>query len=239
VTDTGTATLTNSIVEVQVFNSGGTAVSTNYASGQNFLGGQQQQYTYTWSVPTSQTTGTYTVMIGVFDSTWATDYYWNSNGATITVTAAQSAPAAPTQLVATAGNTQVALSWTAGSGAASYNLYRGTAAGGEGTTPVATGITTVTHTDTGLTNGTTYFYKVAAVNPGGTSPLSNQASAKPMSPCDVNQDGTLNVSDVQMIVDQALGIMSAANAMNHGGVTNVVEVQIVTNAVLGKTCSGT
>jgi fibronectin type 3 domain-containing protein len=178
-------------------------------------------------------------MIGVFDSTWATNYYWNSNGATITVTAAQSAPAAPTQLTATAGNTQVALSWTASSGAASYNVYRGAAAGGEGTTAVATGITTVTHTDTGLANGTIYFYKVAAVNPGGTSPLSNEASAKPIPPCDVNGDGVVNVSDIQMTIDQALGMMSAANAMNHGGVTNVVEVQIVTNAVLGKTCSGT
>jgi fibronectin type 3 domain-containing protein len=239
VTDTGTATLTNSIVEVQVFNSGGTAVSTNDASGQNFLGGQQQQYTYTWNVPTSQATGTYTVMIGVFDSTWATNYYWNSNGATITVTAPQSAPAAPTQLSATAGNAQVALSWNASSGAASYNVYRGTAPGAEGTTAVMAGITTVTHTDTGLTNGTTYFYKVAAVNPGGTSPLSNEASAKPIPPCDVNRDGVVNVSDLQMTIDQALGMMSAANAMNHGGVTNVVEVQIVTNAVLGKTCSGT
>jgi hypothetical protein len=239
VTDTGTATLTNSIVEVQVFNSGGNPVSTNYASGQNFTGGQQLQFTYTWSVPSSQATGTYTVMIGVFDSTWSTNYYWNSNGATITVTAAQSAPAAPTQLAAAAGNAQVALSWTASSGAVTYNVYRGTASGAEGTTAVATGIATVTHTDTGLTNGTTYFYKVAAVNPGGTSPLSNEASAKPLSPCDVNQDGFVNISDVQMIIDQALGIMSAANAMNHGGVTDVVEVQIVTNAVLGKTCSGT
>jgi hypothetical protein len=231
--------LTNSIVEVQVFNSGGTAVSTNYATGQNFTSGQQQQYTYAWSVPSSQATGTYTVMIGVFDSTWATNYYWNSNGATITVTTPQAAPAAPTQLAATAGNTQVALSWNPSTGATSYNLYRGTAAGAEGTTPVATGITTVTHTDTGLTNGTTYFYKVAAVNSGGTSPQSNEVSAKPLSPCDVNQDGVVNVSDVQMTIDEALGIKSSANAMNHGGITNVVEVQIVTNAVLGKNCSGT
>lgn len=242
VTDTGTATLTDSIVEVQVFNSGGTAVSTNYASGQNFTAGQQQQYTYTWSVPASQATGAYTVTIGVFDAGWDTNYYWNSNGGTVTVTVPPSAPAAPTQLAATAGNAQVALSWTASSGAATYNVYRGTAAGAEGTTAVATGITTVTHTDTGLTNGTTYFYKVAAVNTGGASTLSNEASAKPAAPanpCDVNQDGKVDVSDIQMAIGQALGIQSSATAMNHGGVTNVVEVQIVTNAVMGKNCTGT
>jgi hypothetical protein len=243
VTDTGTATLTNANVEVQVFNSGGTAVSTNVASGQSLTGGQTQQYTYTWNVPSSQATGTYTVMIGVFDSGWDTDYYWNSNGATITVTATPSAPAAPTALGATAGNAEVALSWTASSGAATYNVYRGTAAGAEGATAIATGITTVNHTDTGLNNGTTYYYKVAAVNTGGTSPVSNEASAKPVSGaetvCDVNQDGNVNVSDVQMTIDQALGVVSAANALNHGGVTNVVEVQIVMNAAMGRGCSGT
>jgi hypothetical protein len=164
-----------------VFNSSGTAVSTNVWSGQNFTGGQSQQYTYTWNVPSTQATGTYTVMIGVFDSTWATNYYWNSNGATITVTTGQTAPVAPTGLTATAGSGQVALSWTASSGAASYNVYRGTAAGAESATPIATGITATAYTNTGLTNGTTYYYKVAAVNPAGTSPMSNEASAKPVS----------------------------------------------------------
>jgi hypothetical protein len=97
------------------------------------------------------------------------------------VTAGQSAPAAPTLLAATAGNGQVALSWTASSEATSYSVYRGTSAGAEGATPVATGITTPAYTDTGLVNGTTYFYTVAAVNTGGTSPMSNEASAKPVS----------------------------------------------------------
>jgi hypothetical protein len=92
VTDTGTAALTNANIEVQVFDSAGSAVSTNVWSGQNFIGGQSQQYTYTWNVPASQATGSYTVMIGVFDAGWTTNYYWNSNGATITVT--QPAPGA-------------------------------------------------------------------------------------------------------------------------------------------------
>ena len=40
-------------------------------------------------------------------------------------------PAAPTNLVATAGNGQVSLSWSAVSAAASYNIYQGTSSGGE------------------------------------------------------------------------------------------------------------
>jgi hypothetical protein len=88
-------------------------------------------------------------------------------------------PAAPTGLTATAGNASVALSWTASAGADSYNVYRGTTAGDESSTPIATGITTTFYTDSTVTNSTTYFYKVAAVNGAGTSPLSNEASAMP------------------------------------------------------------
>ena len=57
-------------------------------------------------------------MIGVFNSNWPTNYYWNSNGATITVVAG-SASAAPTGLTATAGNAQIALFWTASTGSTS------------------------------------------------------------------------------------------------------------------------
>ena len=89
------------------------------------------------------------------------------------------APAAPTGLTATGGNAQVSLSWTASSGATSYNVYRSTTSGGEGTTAIATGITSTSYTNTGLTNGTTYYYKVAAVNGSGTSAQSNEASATP------------------------------------------------------------
>jgi len=97
----------------------------------------------------------------------------------MTFTGAVTAPPAPTGLTATGGNAQVSLAWTASSGATSYNVYRGTTAGGESATAIATGITGTTYVNTGLTNGTTYFYKVAAVNSGGTSAQSNEASAKP------------------------------------------------------------
>ena len=99
------------------------------------------------------------------------------------------APSAPTGLTATAGNQQAALAWSASSGATSYNVYRGTSAGGEGTTPI-TSVTTTSYTNTGLTNGTTYYYKVAAVNSAGTSGLSNEASAMPTGSSNIAPSGT-------------------------------------------------
>lgn len=88
-------------------------------------------------------------------------------------------PAAPTGLTATAGNQQVTLSWTASAGAASYHVKRGTATGGP-YTQVATQ-TTNRDTDTGLTNGTVYYYVVSAVNAGGESGNSGEKSATPVS----------------------------------------------------------
>ena len=91
-----------------------------------------------------------------------------------------SAPPAPTGLTATPGNGQVALTWNAASGAASYNLYRGTSSGGE--TLVASGLTATSYTDTGRTNGDNYFYTVTAVNSAGASGFSNEATAWPQAP---------------------------------------------------------
>jgi fibronectin type 3 domain-containing protein len=94
---------------------------------------------------------------------------------------ATSPPAAPVGLTATAGNGQVSLSWNPSTGATSYNVLRSTTNGGP-YTAIATGLTVTTYTDTGLTNGTTYYYVVQAVNSAGTSPNSNQASATPIAP---------------------------------------------------------
>jgi subtilase family serine protease len=95
----------------------------------------------------------------------------SQGGGTVTI------PPAPTGLAATAGNAQVGLTWVASSGATSYNVKRATVSGGPYTT-VGTS-TTTGFTNTGLTNGTTYFFVVTAVNSAGESGNSNQASATP------------------------------------------------------------
>ncbi len=86
------------------------------------------------------------------------------------------APATPAGLVATGGTASVALTWTASAGATSYSIYRGTAPGAEGGTPAGTA-TSNSFTDTGLTNGTTYYYTITASNTAGTSAHSSEAHA--------------------------------------------------------------
>jgi subtilisin len=96
---------------------------------------------------------------------------------------AATAPGAPTLDSAAAGDATVTLQWTApasdgGSALTGYKIYRGTTAGGEAyLTSVSS--TATSYADGGLSNGTTYYYRVSAVNGVGESSLSNELSATP------------------------------------------------------------
>nr|WP_276609476.1 cellulose binding domain-containing protein [Chengkuizengella sediminis] len=77
----------------------------------------------------------------------------------------------------------VNLSWSDSSYADSYSVGRSTSSSG-GYTTIATGLTTTAYNDTGLTNGTTYYYIVTAENGSGTTD-SNTVSATPQLPSDI------------------------------------------------------
>jgi M6 family metalloprotease-like protein len=100
--------------------------------------------------------------------------------ANITVTGPQSVPFAPTIGTATAGNGQATVTWTAptddgGAPITGYKVtpYIGTTA----QTPQTFSSTATSQVVTGLTNTTTYTFKVAAVNAVGTGPLSAETNA--------------------------------------------------------------
>ncbi len=107
-----------------------------------------------------------------------------SNEASATPAAPDTAPGAPDDLAATAGDAQVRLSWTApasdgGAGITGYRVYKGTSATfGDGAQ--AASVTGTSTTLTGLTNGTTYYFWVTAVNKVGESDPSRSASAAPV-----------------------------------------------------------
>lgn len=88
-------------------------------------------------------------------------------------------PAKPAGIAASGGDSQVTVSWSAVTGATSYNIYYGTAAGV--TTSAVTKVTGATSPKVvpGLTNGTPYFFVVTAVNAGGESSVSSEKTATP------------------------------------------------------------
>src|ERR1700761_3749547 len=98
-------------------------------------------------------------------------------------TAADTAPGAPTDLAATAGNAQVSLTWSApssdgGAKITGYEVYEGTSASFTDT-KAADSATGTSDTLTGLTNGTTYYFRVTAVNKVDEGDPSGTASATP------------------------------------------------------------
>jgi fibronectin type 3 domain-containing protein len=128
----------------------------------------------------------------------------NSLEVSATPVAPVNPPAAPAGLQAAGGNAQVSLSWNASAGAASYNVKRSTTNGGPYTTAVASP-TLTNYTDTTVTNDTTYYYVVSAVNAAGESPNCAQASATPAAPT-ANVTITINPAQTKPISPWIYGL---------------------------------
>jgi len=99
------------------------------------------------------------------------------------------APNAPLAVSAVAGATDVTVSWDATVlGATSYSLYWSTTPGVTPATGIKVADAKTPFVQTGLASGQTYYYVVTAVNAGGESALSAEASASlaPAAPTSVS-----------------------------------------------------
>jgi hypothetical protein len=86
---------------------------------------------------------------------------------------ARVSPAPPTNVVATVNASGVGVTWTASTGAATYDVYRKGAGGSFMPIAAGTGLMTTFFTDTTAAADTAYLYKVLAVNSLVNSPDSN------------------------------------------------------------------
>ena len=96
------------------------------------------------------------------------------SGQVKTVTPKPSAPIVKIGNSATSGKPM--LTWNAVSGATSYKVYRATSQ--NGTYSLLGTVTATSYTNTGAKAGTTYYYKVKAVNSAGESAYSNVVSGR-------------------------------------------------------------
>ena len=151
-----------------------------------------------------------------------------------------SAPATPT-LPASGANGLVSLSWTASGGATSYNIFRSTTSGGEGSTPYATvSAPATTYADPSVTNGTTYYYKVSAVNTYGQSAQSTEQSATPAAPPAAPSNLTASaVSKSQINLAWTNNATNATGVAVQRSTDNVNFTQIATLAASATTYSST
>ena len=99
-------------------------------------------------------------------------YYPGASGSAVSATPAPTVPAAPSALTATAANAEVTLNWDApsengGAEITGYMIEHDTDMNFPSPTPETTAAAATSHTVTGLTNGTLYYFRVAAVNSAG------------------------------------------------------------------------
>jgi hypothetical protein len=150
------------------------------ATGDSTLGGDPWSVWADFPVTVRLNAGVNTVELFATDLS-ATGANPHVDSMTVTPVPPGVAPAAPANFTASAVIGDVDLNWEPSAIASSYNIYRSTSSGTE--TRIAGGVTANYFFDTGLAgDGTTYFYRVSAVNAAGESALSDEASATPVAP---------------------------------------------------------
>jgi len=125
----------------------------------------------------------YIILISLFSLTVIScakkDESTSSSSSSGTTTDNTTTLSAPSGVSAKLGYYQVAVDWTAVSGASSYTVYWGSSTGITSSSTAITGITDDNYTHSSLDNGTKYYYRVATVNSAGTGSLSSEVNATP------------------------------------------------------------
>ncbi len=152
-----------------------------------------------------------------------------------TATTVVAAPATPTGLSASAvSSSQIDLTWTAGSGATSYTLYRSTSSGGTYSEIELENVTSYSN-NTGLSAGTTYYYKIKAHNAGGDSDLSGEVTATtvvaaPATPTGLSASA-VSASQIDLTWTASSGATSYTlyRSTSSGGTYSEIELENVTS----------
>ncbi len=140
-------------------------------------------------------------------------FYAGNNGAgSVTISYAAGAPDVPTGVAGTAGDTTVALAWTAPasvgqSAITDYTIQYALASDPTTWIDYSDGVSTATSaTVTGLTDGTAYIFQVSAVNAVGTgSPSASSSQVTPSGVPDAPTISTITPADGSLSVDFAAG----------------------------------
>ncbi|HTA30680.1 MAG TPA: LamG-like jellyroll fold domain-containing protein, partial [Candidatus Cybelea sp.] len=139
---------------------------------------------------------------------------------------ATAAAVTPSGLTAAPGDGDVVLTWDSPGNATGYNVESSTSISGPYAT-IASNITALSFTNTGLSNGTTYYFAVAAVNSAGESSNSNPVSAQPVSLAPPNLNFAVRLGLVQLAWPQdhtGWNLQTQTNSPSQGIGTNWVTI---------------
>jgi hypothetical protein len=142
-----------------------------------------------------------------------------SSSSALTQTVNVTAPAAPSNLIATAaGSSQINLAWTASAtSGVTYDVYESATSGfaPSASNRIASGVAAASYSATGLTGSKTYYFRVSAVNSGGESADTNQASA--------TTTGALSCHVTYSVTTQWPGGFGGAFSIKNTGTTAITD----------------
>lgn len=170
--------------------------------GHVYLGWSQMNDAVTYSVYQRMTNDTYaTALTAVSGNVYNYDVANLVNGTTynfiikatypggisdasneVSATPQVAAPGAPVLEAVSTGDGLVNLAWGPVEDSKGYQIFSSTSSQIFGVPIETVGSTVYTYGVNGLNNGTTYYFVVKAVNPGGVSDTSNEVSAMPVAP---------------------------------------------------------
>ena len=147
---------------------------------------------------------------------------------TIAGGAEQVLPSVPGGVTATAGNAQVILQWNSSSSAANYRVKRSLTATGPYTV-LTSSVVTTSYTDTGLTNGITYYYVIDAQNEVGNSNESSEVSATPVDAPVLSALDQWRLAEFGVSVDDGTVLAGDNEDFDGDGLVNLLEYAVGTS----------
>jgi autotransporter-associated beta strand protein len=142
------------------------------------------------------------------------------------VTSSPTVPQAPAGLTATPADAQVTLAWNVVTNASGYYVKRSTTSGGSYTV-VGAKLAGLSYMNTGLANGTVYFFVVSATNSAGASANSAEVSARPVSLTPPQINSGINGNQLQFswpVANTSWRLEAQTNSLSTGLGTNWVTV---------------
>jgi hypothetical protein len=146
------------------------------------------------------------------DTNWSFQFVTNGAQTTLRIIYISANLSPPSGIVAYPGNSQATVRWSAENGATNYFLKRATSPGGPytWTNSFNSELSTLNFTDTGLTNGVSYYYVVSAAMTNGLTPNSFEVRATPSGGNFIHPGIVHTIVDLERMRTNVLGLHKLA-----------------------------
>jgi chitodextrinase len=182
-------------------------------------------YAYTWDSRTVSD-GSHSLTARSYDNAVPANMA-TSSAVNVTVdNADRTAPSTPGSLTVTSRTlNSISLSWTASTdnvGVTGYRIQRA------GVTVATVGATTLTYTNSGLTNGTNYTFTVQAIDAAGNASTAATVSTSTIRliPGDVNSNGVVDIFDLSLLLNR-WGTTDVTADLNQNGIVDIFDLSIL------------